>query len=142
MAFVETLIFLLPASRAKNWILRRLGHLISPDARISPILALGVSHFEVGPQSSIGPFNVFRDMSLVEIGKCAIIGQWNWISAARPLVELGAPGEIHIADHAAITSRNRGFVTGSPNQGAFPQLVSTIGISKVVDGLLQHILKE
>ena len=33
----------------------------------------------------VGTFNVMRDLACVEIGDGAMIGQWNWISAAaRP----------------------------------------------------------
>jgi UDP-3-O-[3-hydroxymyristoyl] glucosamine N-acyltransferase len=73
----------------------------------------------LGPGSAIGPFNVFRDIKVVSIGEASVIGQWNWISAARPLVEHGGSGSFFLGRHSALTSRHYLDVSGGISIGHF-----------------------
>ena len=104
---LQTLVFLLPASRRKNRLLRRMGHDIADSAVIAPTVALGIGHLRMGDHAVIGPFNTFRNMNRVELGDHAVVGQLNWVSAAP---EFQARGEGHavlvLHDHATIVARH------------------------------------
>lgn len=103
---LTTLICLLPPSRFKNLLLRKLGHSVHPSARLGPVLLIGVGQIAMAAHASVGPFNVFRDLSGLRIGEHSVIGQWNWVSAARPLVAAGGSGVLTLGNHTALTSRH------------------------------------
>ena len=101
-----SLVMLTPRSKLKNCMLRLLGHHVHPDARIGPVLAIRLGLLEMDRASSIGPGNVIRDVERLKLGEGAGIRQWNWIGAASPLVERGAPGELVVGKCSSITSRH------------------------------------
>jgi acetyltransferase-like isoleucine patch superfamily enzyme len=96
----------LPASEMKNRLLRRLGWNIGEAVRISPCLVSNVDHVGIGGGARIGPFNVLRDLASLTIGEHARIGQWNWVTASRPMREAGGPALLHLGAHSAIASRH------------------------------------
>jgi acetyltransferase-like isoleucine patch superfamily enzyme len=103
----ELCCWLLPPSRLKNAILRRFGHRIAVTARIGPIMVLGVGRFEIGEHTCIGPFNVFKDLSLVRMDDVVDIGSFNWVSAARDFQEIDPQaGTLHFGNGAGMRSRN------------------------------------
>ncbi|KAB2812246.1 hypothetical protein F9L07_10605 [Pimelobacter simplex] len=65
---LTTLVFLLPPSRLKNRLLRRLGHVIPDTAVVGINLVRRVDRFELGEGSLIHHFNMFRDLRLVKMG--------------------------------------------------------------------------
>jgi carbonic anhydrase/acetyltransferase-like protein (isoleucine patch superfamily) len=100
---------LLPASSVKNALLRRLGWKLAKDAIIGPGIYLRIRVVSLGPGSSIGPFNVVRDLVEFTLEEGASIGQWNWFSAAAPLIHaVGGPrvGRFRLGRHASIASRH------------------------------------
>jgi acetyltransferase-like isoleucine patch superfamily enzyme len=106
-AKLEVLCWLLPPSGLKNAILRRFGHRISTTAHIGPVLAFGVTRFEIGEHVRINPLNVIKDLSLVRLDDEVWINSWNWISAA-PEFQLVSPeaGVLHIGRGGKVGSRN------------------------------------
>ncbi len=96
----------LPASELKNYLLRRLGWNIGNGAHIGPCLVLNVDRVEIGDGAGMGALNVVKDLAAFTLGEYAILGHWNWVTAARPLREAGAPGVLHIGAHSAVTSRH------------------------------------
>jgi len=78
---IQMLVWLLPASRFKNRLLRGLGHKVAPSALIGPNLLYGVRCVKIGECARVGPFNVFRGLSQLILEDYAIISSWNWISA-------------------------------------------------------------
>lgn len=100
------LIFLLPASRGKNLLLRRCGAAVGPSAKIGPCLVKGVSSISLGVGSQIGPLNVFWNLTSLELGEESVIGRLNWFSASPVLVGTGGLGSFSIGRHSAITSRH------------------------------------
>lgn len=87
--------------------LRRYGHDIHPSSRIGPNLVVGVVKFEIGEDAYMGPFNVFRGLGLVRLGRYSIINSWNWISA-HPVyrsIDCNA-GTLFLGTCARIGSRN------------------------------------
>lgn len=117
--WVALLIFLLPPSLAKNVCLRALGYKVGKNVRIYPTIVLGVRNAHFGSNVRIGPGNVFRDLEYLELGESARIGQWNWISAATPLVVAGAPGSLKLGQHSAITSRHYLDASGGISIGRY-----------------------
>lgn len=105
---LTSLIWLLPACRIKNALLRGLGHDVHPSARLGICLVHGGTRFDVGAYTVIGHGNVFRSLRTVHIGSDAIVGQFNWFSVA-PSLRLPADGEagkLTMGDHAVLTNRH------------------------------------
>jgi hypothetical protein len=100
---------LLRPSSLKNRLLNLLGHDVDPTATIAPVVIMGRTRLSVGPRASIGPLNVFRDVSVVRIGAACEIGQLNWFTAA-PLLVGGSPSPdaavFEMGEAAALTSRH------------------------------------
>lgn len=95
-----------PASRVKNWLLNRLGYEIHRTAEFGPSLIVGVDYISLGAGARVGPFNVFRDLRRLEMGESSVLGQWNWISAARPLLVEKSQGCFVLGRESALTSRH------------------------------------
>jgi UDP-3-O-[3-hydroxymyristoyl] glucosamine N-acyltransferase len=108
-----------PASSFKNWALGTLGYTVARSARIGPCLILGVNSIILKKNASIGPFNVFRDLESVHMDEFAVIGQWNWVSAAAPLVAAGGSGSLSLGQHSALTSRHYVDASGGISIGSF-----------------------
>lgn len=99
--------WLLPASSLKNRVLGLFGHQIAGTARIGPSIVVGVRHIKIGEYARIEIFNVFRGMSVVQLGDYAIVESWNWISA-HPIyqhIDAGA-GTFYMGFRAKLGSRN------------------------------------
>lgn len=107
----------LPASALKNWLLRKVGYDIPRSARFGPCLVVGVGHVSLGEDSRIGPFNVLRDLTAVTLGSSAVLGQWNWISAARPLLTSPQHGTFVLGAESALTSRHYVDASGGVSIG-------------------------
>jgi acetyltransferase-like isoleucine patch superfamily enzyme len=111
---IEFLFWLLPPSRVKNFLLRRLGHRISATARIGPTIVLGVRRFEIGGNVLISPGNVVKNLGLARLDDNARIGSWNWISAAPEFQRIDPrAGTLIMEDGATITSRHYLDATGT-----------------------------
>lgn len=97
---------LLPPSQIKNRLLRTCGWTLAPSAYVGPGIYLHVDDVTIGHHGRIGPFNVVRDVSKMSISDYGKLGQWNWISASRPLRNCGGAGSLKIGTHSSITSRH------------------------------------
>lgn len=97
---------LAPSSKVKLALLRLLGWRIGQGTSVGPGLYLRLTSVTLGSDVRIGPFNVIRDMAEVTIEARGRIGQWNWISAAAPLVEARGGGFLRIGADSAVTSRH------------------------------------
>lgn len=87
----RSLTWLLPPSRAKNALLTRLGHRIHPTARLAPNLVWHVDRFTVGAGCYIGPANMFRHITRVELAEQSMIHAFNTVSA-HPIYGRLLPG--------------------------------------------------
>lgn len=110
---------LLPASRAKNSVLRRLGWLVGSKVEIGPCLIFRLDEVRIGDGAKIGPFNVFRDLARLELGEDTRMGQWNWISASLHMRLKGSPGTFALGPQSALTSRHYVDCTGGVRVGAY-----------------------
>ncbi|GAA1469900.1 hypothetical protein GCM10017607_11330 [Microbacterium thalassium] len=106
-----------PASRPKNSLLRKLGWSIGHDTAIGPGIYWRLDSVSVGACARIGPLNVFRDLADLELGERGRIGQWNWISASRPLRRAGGSGSLAIGADSALTARHYLDVSGGVRVG-------------------------
>jgi acetyltransferase-like isoleucine patch superfamily enzyme len=106
MSVVLFVIGLLPASRLKNRLLtlfgRRRGWSIARTARIHPSVFWHVGVLRMAEGAYIGPLNFFRELTRVELGEQADVGQLNWFSAQAQYVEQADP------EHAASLVVRRG----------------------------------
>lgn len=100
------LIGLAPSSRMKLALLRLLGWRIGDRTSVGPGLYLRLKTVTLGNDVRLGPFNVIRDMSEVTVESRGRIGQWNWVSAAVPLVDARGGGFLRIGADSAVTSRH------------------------------------
>jgi acetyltransferase-like isoleucine patch superfamily enzyme len=107
----------LPASQLKNRLLRRLGWNIGDGVHINPCLVSRVDHVDIGSGAQIGPFNVLRELASLTLGEHAQIGQWNWVTASRPMRAAGGAALLHLGAHSAITSRHYIDSTGGMRIG-------------------------
>jgi acetyltransferase-like isoleucine patch superfamily enzyme len=118
MVFVKVLALvfgLLPASRAKTWLLGLLpGYHVAPDARIAPVVLWRVGRLDIAPHVALGPGTIFRGLALVRLGPYAEIGQLNWITTG---VTEGASGELVMGADSALTSRHYVDCTGGVRIG-------------------------
>jgi acetyltransferase-like isoleucine patch superfamily enzyme len=80
-ALLSLFAWLLPASPIKIWLLRRLGNDIGENTIIGPNVVLNCGPFQVGAETVVDPFNLFKGLSRVELGSRVRIGRYNQISA-------------------------------------------------------------
>ena len=98
---LTTLVFLLPPSKLKNRLLRRLGHVVPDTAVVGINLVRRVDRFELGEGALIHHFNMFRDLRLVKLGVgCRImlfnqvVGDSGYEPGATQTADADSPGEI------------------------------------------------
>lgn len=117
---LQAVFWLLPASRFKNWALRRFGHTIGAGTTIGPTLVTGVEKFDIGSNVLILPFSVIRGLGRVELRDYSIIGSWNWISAS-PHSRKANPdsGTLYVGASGRIGARNYIDCSGTIIVGAF-----------------------
>jgi acetyltransferase-like isoleucine patch superfamily enzyme len=118
-SIVVALVALLPSSRLKNVALRQMGWVVGRDVVMGPCLVIHLDDVQIGDGVNIGPFNVFRGLARLELGKDVRLGQWNWISASLHMRQLGGPGQLRIGAQSALTSRHYVDCTGGVRVGAY-----------------------
>jgi acetyltransferase-like isoleucine patch superfamily enzyme len=107
----------LPACEPKNHLLRWLGWTVGRHVHIAPCVVAKIDHVDIGDGARIGPFNVLRELASLTLGAHAQIGQWNWITASRPLRDAGGSARLDLGAHSAITSRHYIDTTGGVQIG-------------------------
>lgn len=129
MTKVKTVLRLMLAiapSRVKRVIGNRLLGWDIHESALIGVSLLNVDTLIMGPGSRIGHFSVLRDLKKLELSASSRIGQWNWITAAAPLVRspsLGLAddrrGSLIVGKHSAITSRHYIDCSGGITIGAY-----------------------
>lgn len=110
---------LLPATKFKNFLFRCVGHEVSQGAVVGPGLFIRVGRLRLLERTRVGPFNVFRDLRLLELGDGSTIGQWNWVSAAPSISVSRDGGSLRVGRESAITSRHYFDCSGGVAIGNF-----------------------
>ena len=96
------------------WPLRRLalrtffGWQLDRRSHIALSLFYNVGSIKLGAGASIGYFNVFRNLRLLDLGENSLIGQWNWITCSPVFFDLPGPGAgtLVVGHETAVTSRH------------------------------------
>lgn len=112
--------WLLPASRAKNRVLRALKHDVDPSARVRPTVMWRVSKVSLGAGSRVGLLNVFKNLRSVQVEVDGRIGRLNVISSHPVFTRLYSDGgSLRIGRSGKITSRHQLDCSGSLSIGAY-----------------------
>ena len=120
---LETLVWLLPASRFKNWLLTMFGHEIGASVRIAPVLAVRIDHAVIDDGATIGPLNIFRNLRLLSMGAGASIGSFNTVSTAPEFQTVNDDvGTLIMCDGAIITNRHNVDCSGVVRMGEMSAL--------------------
>lgn len=117
---LHTLVWLLPASRAKNRLLRRFGHEIAADAHLGPCLVPSLQHARIGAGAIVGVGNLIRGLHHLVLDDRALIGPWNIITA-HPVFQAHDPaaGDLRLGRETVVTTRHSIDCSGSVRLGAF-----------------------
>lgn len=115
-------LWMLPASRAKNRLLTAAGHIIASQAIARSNLVWKVRSFEMAPHSRVHRWNVIKGMKAVRLGEHATIGKNNIISSNAAYEGLITGGRLEIGAHGYVTSRHSLDCSGSLEVGAFSAL--------------------
>jgi acetyltransferase-like isoleucine patch superfamily enzyme len=119
MTLIRTWVWMLPAGKSKNKLLRLCGHEVAPSARIGPLLAVKVGRAVIGEGATIAPLNIFRSLRLLELGAGATMGSFNTISAHPGYQALNPEvGTFVMGEGAIVTSRHNIDCSGKVRIGA------------------------
>jgi acetyltransferase-like isoleucine patch superfamily enzyme len=135
-----TLVFLLPASAVKNWLLRCCGCRIGRNTRIGPVLVLGKPAVEIGDGCDIAWGNGIKGVRHLCMGDGARIGQWNWLTVSPTFATATDGGWIRFGRHSSLTTRHFLDASGGIAIGEFSTVsgvrstLMTHGIDWVVSG--------
>ncbi|TFC83438.1 hypothetical protein E3T28_08955 [Cryobacterium sinapicolor] len=111
---MRALAWALPASTAKNRLLRSIGHDIHPTAIARSCLVLRVTQVSMGANSRIGRWNLLKNMRRVSIGDHATIGRLNVFSSHPVYKRLYPDGAVlEVGPHSFVTSRHQFDCSGS-----------------------------
>ena len=108
--FVALVTILLPQAVKRLLLNELLGYRIHATARIGLSL-IYPKHLIMGGNSRIGNLNYCKNLSLLSIGECSLIGNLNWITAIPTEAsafrdEKGRAPRLELGNHAAITNRH------------------------------------
>lgn len=108
LRYLVAVLGLLPASRLKNVLLRRVaGYRIGSRVVIDPCLLLNVDQLILGDDTFIGLLTTLRDLRSVELGRGAHLGRFNWVTAARTLRHQSeGHATLKLDEGAGVTSRH------------------------------------
>jgi acetyltransferase-like isoleucine patch superfamily enzyme len=113
---------ILPNSKIKIHILRKLGWTIERSVTIAPNLFVNVTSAVLKNGALIRGFNIFRNVSL-DFGQESIFGSFNWVGAAKDLEILeNYSGKLSIGRESAVNSRNYFDVSGGVILGDFSDI--------------------
>ncbi|TFC94236.1 MULTISPECIES: DapH/DapD/GlmU-related protein [Cryobacterium] len=111
---MRALAWALPASTAKNRLLRSIGHDVHPSAIARSCLVFRVSQVTMGANSRIGRWNLLKNMRTVSIGDHATIGRLNIFSSHPVYKKLYPDGAaLDVGSHSFVTSRHQFDCSGS-----------------------------
>ena len=100
-------VWLLPPHPLKNRLLRLLGNDVPDGVRLGPNLVLGCGRFVLGEGATVSSFNIFRNLSRVELGPKSFIGGFNQFTAAPAYQRVyDWAGVLVLGELATITNRH------------------------------------
>ncbi|WP_439031903.1 acyltransferase [Gordonia terrae] len=124
--WLSLIVWLLPASKVKNTLLRAIGNTIGRDVVLGPNLVLGCGPFRIGDRAVVSPFNIFRQMASVELEKDNFIGRLNQFTAAPSYQRFSdRAGVLSMAEQSAITNRHYFDCSGRIDMEAYSAVGGT-----------------
>ena len=105
--WLSLIVWLLPSCGFKLWVLKSLGNHIGRDVALGPNLVLNCGPFTIADGAAIMNFNIFRQLSSIELGPKSSIGNFNQFTAApdfqrySPLV-----GKLIIGEFGIVSNRH------------------------------------
>lgn len=112
------MVWLLPAGRMKNAVLRACGHAVHRTAIARANLVWRVAAFEIGVGGRVDRGNVFKNLRHVRVGPGASIGRWNSFSTHPAFARLLPSGaRLTLDGRSYITSRHQIDCSGSLHVG-------------------------
>jgi acetyltransferase-like isoleucine patch superfamily enzyme len=112
-------IWALPASPAKNAVLRRFGNRIEKGASLGSCLVWHCGKFDVGENVQLGSLNVFKGLAHVQLDAHVQVGSFNWSSAGSDFEHQPGYGRLSLHEQASMTSRHFLDCTGGVTIGAY-----------------------
>lgn len=108
MRYLVAVLGLLPPSRLKNALLRRVGgYRVGSRVVIDPCLLINVDQLILDDDTFVGLFTTLRDLRSVELGRGAHLGRFNWVTAARMLRhQSDRHATLKLDEGAGLTSRH------------------------------------
>ena len=114
--------WVLPASRAKNAVLRSLGHDVHPTAVVRSVAVWKVRRVTVAEGAHIARHTFFRHLQGVTLGREAWIGAYNVITAHPAFAPNPGGGTLVLGDHAKITGRHSIDCSAAVTIGAYASI--------------------
>lgn len=105
--WLSLIAWLLPSGSFKLWALRSLGNHIGHGVVLGPNLVLNCGHFSIADGAAIMNFNIFKQLSSIELGTNSVIGRFNQLTAA-PEFQRYSPvvGKLSLGESCIITNRH------------------------------------
>ncbi|MDT5211076.1 MAG: hypothetical protein QOF67_3491 [Mycobacterium sp.] len=105
--YLSLFAWLLPNSRIKTWILRRLGNEIGNEVVLGPCFVVNCGRFVIADKAVIFPRNAFKNLAMVKLGYGALIGQLNQFTAAPEYQQYSdRAGCLLMGEQSAFTNRH------------------------------------
>jgi acetyltransferase-like isoleucine patch superfamily enzyme len=99
--------WLLPNCAFKLWALRSLGNHIGRDVVVGPNLVFNCGRFSIADGGAINHFNIFRELSSIELGPRSFIGHFNYFTAAPGYQQYSQwVGKLIVGESAFVMNRH------------------------------------
>lgn len=115
----RAVVWLAPPSRAKNTLLRALGHDVHPTAAAGSCVVWRVHELVLGPGARLGRHNLLRNLRSVRLEEGASVGRMNILTAHPAFSGNPGSGTLRVAPHGKITSRHSVDCSAAVTVGAY-----------------------
>lgn len=105
--WLSLMAWLLPSGGFKLWALRSLGNHIGDDVVLGPNLVLNCGQFSIANGAAIMNFNIFKQLSSIELGPRSFIGRFNQLTAAPEYQQYSSVvGKFSLGESCIITNHH------------------------------------
>jgi hypothetical protein len=118
-ALLSLIVWLMPNSALKQWILRRMGHQIGENVTLKPNIVINCGLFRFDDGAILHGPNVIRNTTWVEKAANSIIGRFNQFSAAPEYQQFSdLVGVFRLGEYSLVTNRHYLDCSGQIIMGA------------------------
>lgn len=107
------ILMILPPSKIKNRLLTFIGHEVENNSQIGITIALHIRLLTFEENTTLGNFNVIRNLNHLKMHNGAHIGNLNWISAAEEFATTATNAMLIMQPSSVITNRHYLDVSGT-----------------------------